>query len=199
SLFHESGHAQHYGWASAQLSPEFKYTGDYALTETYAFLFNHLITDTEWLSAFLGLADNAEFTRSAILARLVTVRRYVSKLMYERELHRSDALARSAELYAALQTDATKFKTDRREFLFDLDDSFYSASYLRAWAFEVLLREYLKNRFGSRWWTSRRAGDFLKQIWETGDRYTADEMASQIGIGPIAFDPVVDEFNIPLK
>ena len=105
----------------------------------------------------------------------------------------------SASLIAELQTRATNFKARPEEFLFDLDDSFYSASYLRAWAFEVQLREYLKTRFGSRWWASRRSGDFLKEIWETGDRYTADEMASQIGIGPIRFDPLVDEFNLALS
>ena len=39
----------------------------------------------------------------------------------------------------------------------------------------------------------------MKEIWETGDRYTADEMASQIGIGPIRFDSVIDEFNAALR
>jgi hypothetical protein len=199
SFLHESGHAQHYGWASGQLPPEFKYTGDYALTETYAFLFNHLIADSDWLAVFLGIKDSSEFVRSVMLARLVTVRRYVAKLMYERKLHSGQDLAGSAALYAELQTSATDFKTEPGEFLFDLDDSFYSASYLRAWAFEVPLREYLKTRYGSRWWASRRAGAFLKEIWETGDRYTADEMASDIGIGPIRFDPLIDEFNAALK
>ena len=70
---------------------------------------------------------------------------------------------------------------------------------MRAWAFEVQLREHLKTRFGQRWWASPRAGSFLKEIWETGDRYTADEMAAQVGIGPIAFDPLIDEFNRALK
>jgi len=199
ALLHEAGHAQHYGWASAELLPEFKYTGDYALTETYAFLFNHLIFDANWLATFLGSSDNADFICSALLARLAGIRRYAAKLMYERQLHADENLARSAELYAELQTSATSFKTPSTEFLFDLDDSFYSASYLRAWAFEVSLREYLKTRFGARWWASRRAGDFLKEIWETGDRYTADEMAAQIGIGPIRFDPLIDEFNEALK
>lgn len=199
ALLHESGHAQHYGWSSAQLPPEFKYTGDYALTETYAFLFNHLISDGDWLAAFLGLTDSSEFTRSVMLARLVSVRRYVAKLTYERQLHADENLVRSAELYAELQTGATGFKTEPAEFLFDLDDSFYAASYLRAWAFEVSLREHLKIRFGRRWWASPRAGDFLKEMWETGDRYTADEMAAQVGIGPIEFGPLIDEFNSVLK
>jgi len=199
SLFHEIGHAQHYGWASASLPPEFKYTGDYALTESYAFLFNHLISDKAWLAEFLGLRESRELVRAVMLARLVTVRRYVAKLAYECRLHVGGDLAQSAVSYAELQTDATKFKTGATEFLFDLDDSFYSASYLRAWAFEVALREHLKTQFGTRWWASRRAGDFLKQLWETGDRHTADEMASQIGIGPISFERLIDEFNQALK
>jgi hypothetical protein len=57
----------------------------------------------------------------------------------------------------------------------------------------------LKSSFGSRWWNSSRAGNFLKEIWETGDRYTADEMAAQIGIGPIDFGPLADEFNDALN
>ena len=65
------------------MPPEFKYTGDYALTETYAFLFNHLVSDCNWLRDFLGLADPTEFVRSVMLARLVTVRRYVAKLTFE--------------------------------------------------------------------------------------------------------------------
>jgi hypothetical protein len=195
AFLHESGHAQHYGWASEQLPPEFKYTGDYALTETYAFLFNHLISDGEWLATFLGLTDNEEFVRSVLLARLVSVRRYVAKLNYELRLHSDEDLAPSARLYAESQTSATWFKAHPAEFLFDLDDFFYAASYLRAWAFEVSLREHLKTRFGRRWWSSSRAGDYLKQLWETGDTYSADEMAVQIGLGSISFDPLIDEFN----
>jgi hypothetical protein len=195
SFLHESGHAQHYGWASTHLLPEFKYFGDYALSETYAFLFNHLISDREWLANFLGIKDSRNFVRSVMLARLVTVRRYVAKLIFEERIHRNGNIATAPELYSDLQSQSTNFKTEPGEYLFDLDDSFYSASYLRAWAFEVSLRDYLKMRFGSRWWGSPRAGDFLKQIWETGDRYTADEMASQIGIGPIQFGPLIDEFN----
>src|SRR4030095_10655938 len=199
AFLHESGHAQHYAWASPDLQPEFKYTGDYALTETYAFLFNHLISDSNWLGAFAGIKNSNEFTRSVMLARLVTVRRYVAKLLYERQLHLDDDLAGAGELFAELQTNATSFKSDPSDFLSDLDDSFYSASYLRAWAFEVSLREYLKTRFGSQWWASRRTGDFLKEMWETGDRYSADEMAAQIGIGPIGFGPLIDEFNAALR
>ncbi|HKY06170.1 MAG TPA: hypothetical protein VJQ56_14840, partial [Blastocatellia bacterium] len=89
--------------------------------------------------------------------------------------------------------------TSRTDFLFDMDDAFYSASYLRAWAFEVVLREHLKLKFGGRWWASRRAGNYLREIWETGDRYSADEMASQLGLAPVTFDPLIEEFTTALR
>jgi hypothetical protein len=199
AFLHESGHAQHYGGASESLLPEFKYRGDYALTEMYAFLFNHLVTDSSWLESMLGFRDSRNFVRSALLARLLTIRRYAAKLLYECELHSGGDHSRGAELYAELQTGATSFKTSGNEFLYDLDDSFYSASYVRAWAFEIMLREYLKSRFGKQWWQSRRAGGLLREIWATGDRYTADEMAGQIGLGPMGFDMLVEEFKEGLE
>ena len=199
SLLHESGHAQHYGWTSASLLPEFRYTGDYALTETYAFLFNHLISDPDWLVEMLRFSTNDAFIRSAMLARLVTIRRYAAKLRYEIRLHDGEELDSAANIYGELQTAATGFRTGGTEYLYDLDDGFYAAGYLRAWALEVALREYLKTRFGKRWWASRRAGSLLKELWETGDRHTADEIAQQIGIAPISFDLLIDEFNNALR
>lgn len=199
AMLHEAGHAQHYGWTSPTLLPEFKYTGDYALTETYAFLFNHLPTESDWLASMLRFADNRAFIRSATLTRLHIVRRYAAKLIYERTLHADNNLSSAPALYSQLQTNATKFQTGEVEFLTDLDDGFYSANYLRAWAFEVALRDYLKTKFDKRWWESKRAGNFLREIWHTGDRYDADEMAAQIGIGPINFDLLIDEFNRELK
>lgn len=199
ALLHEAGHAQHYGWTAAGLRPEFKYTGDYALTEAYAFLFQHLLMDPAWLGELLGFADSREFIRSVMLVELMMARRSVAKLGYERRLHAGETLAGAADDYAARLTDAIKFKTAKAEYLSDTDDGFYVANYVRAWAFESQLREHLKSRFGQRWWSAQQAGNFLKEIWETGDRYTADEMASQIGIGPIAFDLLIDEFNEALK
>jgi len=194
SFFHEAGHAQHYGWTAAALPAEFKYTGDPALTETYAFLLNHLPNDQVWLETFLSFGNADAFINSSLLTRLFTVRRYAGKFIFELKLHSGALTNGAAACYSDLLSDATKFKTGETEYLFDLDDAFYSAGYLRAWAFEVALREYLVTRFGNAWWSSRRAGNFLKEIWETGDRYTADEMASQIGVGPIDLELLTEDF-----
>ena len=39
----------------------------------------------------------------------------------------------------------------------------------------------------------------MKEMWELGDRYTADEIAVMIGIGPITFGPLIEEFKQALK
>jgi hypothetical protein len=199
ALLHESGHAQHYGWTSQHLAAEFKYTGDAALTETYAFLFNHLVTDPDWLAEFMQFESSETFIRSALLGRLLTIRRYAAKLNYEIQLHGGIDLAAAPSIYAESQTAATRFRTSAIDFLYDLDDGFYAAGYLRAWASEVLLREHLRSRFGRKWWSSRRAGTLLKELWETGDLYTADEMIAQMGLGPISFDPLIAECNRALR
>lgn len=195
AMLHEGGHAQHYAWTATELSPEFKYTGDYGLTETFAFLFDHLPLENEWLAQLLNFRQSRDYIRNSKLSRLLMTRRYAAKLIYEREFHATGEISKAPTIYAEQQTYATKFKTSEVEFLTDMDDGFYSANYLRAWAFEVMLRDYLKTKFARNWWTSRRAGGFLKDLWDTGDRYNADEIASQIGIGPISFEMLIDEFN----
>ncbi len=199
AFFHEAGHAQHYAGTAAELRPEFKYTSDYALTETYAFLFNQFVLESGWLNSLLGFGENHDFIRSAMLVKLATVRRYAAKLIYECDLYQNVDLACAASLYAERQTQALHFQTGRAEFLSDMDDGLYSANYLRAWAFEVMLRDHLRQRFGHDWWRSRRAGNLLQELWETGDRYSADEMAAQIGLGAIDFEAMIEEFNAELK
>lgn len=83
----------------------------------------------------------------------------------------------------------------RSDALSDLDDGFYVADYLRAWALEVLVREHLKTRFGNRWWSSRAAGALLRELWATGSEYSADEIAAELGLGPICFEPLADDLR----
>jgi hypothetical protein len=84
-------------------------------------------------------------------------------------------------------------------YLTEVDDDFYSAAYLRAWAFEASLREYLKTRYGRRWWASRKCGDELIDLWNTSSRYTVEELARLIGFGEISFELVADNFIAAMK
>jgi hypothetical protein len=90
-------------------------------------------------------------------------------------------------------TDAARVRFDGTERLRSLDDAFHSADFLRAAAFESQMREYLKTRFGERWWASHKAGETLIDIWNTGRRYTLEELASMIGMGALDFDWLASE------
>jgi hypothetical protein len=195
-LFHEAGHAQHFGWSSRELVrryPEFLYPPDNATTEGYAFLLNYLFLDAFWLAEYLpGLSSEQVRDIQSNLALLAfhNVRRHCARLRYELTLHES-ASVRSESLshtYAQLQMEATAFRRSPELYLWDVDDGFYAAAYLRAWAFEVGLREHLRTRYGRRWWAERRAGDELIDLWNTSSRYTVEELAKLIGFGELSFD-----------
>jgi hypothetical protein len=54
------------------------------------------------------------------------------------------------------------------------------------------LREYLRVRYGNRWWASRKAGDELIDLWNTASRYSVEELASLIGFSEISFELIVE-------
>jgi hypothetical protein len=199
-LFHEAGHAQHFGWSSRDLVnryPEFLYPPDHATTEGYAFLLNYFFLDPLWLKEYLPNVSGEsvrDILSNLSLLTLHNVRRYCARLRYELMLHDSPTVRSKnlAHLYARLQTEATAFSRSPQLYLWDVDDGFYAAAYLRAWAFEVGLREYLRTRHGKRWWSSRRAGDELIDLWNTSSRYTVEELAKMIGFGELSFELLAD-------
>lgn len=207
TLFHEAGHAQHFGWTSRDLAgryPEFIYAPDNATTEGYAFLFGYLFQDAEWLVEHRrGTSENQAraIVRDLALLKAHMVRAACAKLNYEIALHDGGGLnsAQLAVTYATLLTEATGFRRDPSLYLWDVDDGFYVASYLRAWAFEASLREHLRSRWGRRWWASRKAGDELIDLWNTASRYTVEELARLIGFGEISFDFLADSLTAALS
>ena len=76
--------------------------------------------------------------------------------------------AGKAKRYADLLTTALGVRYNPADYLFDLDDGFYSARYLRAWAFEAQLRRRLEADFGREWFLSAEAGARLKRLWSHG-------------------------------
>jgi hypothetical protein len=206
-LFHEAGHAQHFGWSSRDLVkryPEFLYAPDNSTTEGHAFLLSHLFLDEGWLVEHLGGVGTVrarEIVRDLALVISSSIRRRCGSIRYEIELHDSSEL-RSEQLsatYAEAISQAMGFRRDRALYLMDVDDGFYSAAYLRAWAFEASLREYLRTRYGRRWWASRKCGDELIDLWNTSSRYTVEELARLLGLGEISFDLLAENLTAAMK
>lgn len=182
ALFHEGGHAEHYAWVEPDLPFEFRHLGDNAVTESFAFLFEHLTEDAAWLER-LGGGEGQEVERRAGARRLYYQRRYAAKLGYELDLLGDGAAPAD---YARRLSDATGVPWPAGLWLEDVDAGLYVVCYLRAWALEERLRAALCERFGPTWFAEREAGDFLRALWREGQRRDADELADAVdGGGPL--------------
>ena len=110
------------------------------------------------------------------------------------ELHGSSApFERMPARYAALLEEATRIAWTRESWLADVDEGFYVACYLRAWALEVHWRRSLRERFGDRWFERREAGEWLLELWREGQRRSAEELlADRLG-EELDFSPLTAE------
>jgi hypothetical protein len=199
-LMHEGGHAEHAAHVDAELPFEFRYLGDNAITECFAFLLQHLIEDPEWLRVRLGIAgaDADALIAHARAQRLVYLRRYAAKLAYELELHSAGGRPwpELAARYSKLLGEAVHVGWPAETFLSDVDPGFYCACYVRAWALETSLRRHLRERHGARWFESPRAGEELKALWREGQRLTPEELLGQLSGARLEFDSVLGDLRL---
>jgi hypothetical protein len=180
ALLHEAGHTEHYANTEAPLAFEYRHLGDNSVTESFAFLLEHLVEDPVWLADVLGIADPGEAVAQARASRLVLLRRYAAKISYELELHAaSPDLGAMPGRYAERLGAATRIIWPRAAWVSDVDPGFYVACYLRAWALETHWRRALREGFGERWYASGEAGRWLLGLWSHGQRLDADELLAE--------------------
>jgi hypothetical protein len=194
ALLHEAGHAEHYAHTDAGLPFEDRHLGDNSVTESFAFLFQHLATDRGWLREHLSAAGADELVEYARAVRLVYMRRYAAKLAYELELHAADSLDEMPARYAEHLSAAVGVDWPTGSWLADVDPFFYAARYLRAWALEPHLSRLLRERFGERWWAEPRAGALLVETWRSGQRLDADDLLAELTGAELDFSALAEEF-----
>jgi hypothetical protein len=180
ALLHETGHAQHYSHTAPDLPVEARYLGDNSVTEGFATLFQYLVTAPGWLASTLGVAEPQAVLQHARAARLVMLRRYCAKLLYELELHGGGLDGSGPERYAARLSAALHVDWPATTWLSDVDPFFYAARYLRAWALETHLRRLLSDRFGESWFAEPEAGALLRSLWRDGQARDADELLGEL-------------------
>ena len=180
ALFHEAGHAEHYGCTDADLAFEFRHLGDNGVTESFAFLMEGLTASPAWLERVLDADDAAQAIEHARAARLVMLRRYSAKIAYEVELHGPGAdLEAMPERYSTLLGERVGVSWPSETWLADVDSAFYVACYLRAWALEVEWRSELAERFGEVWFERAEAGEWLRSLWAEGQRLDAENLLGE--------------------
>jgi len=192
-LLHESGHAYHFAWTNFSLPVEHRICGDRALSESYAFLLEHLVQDAQWLAHVLRYTESEGFLHSQSLLRMFHVRRCAGKLRFAMQLHEHESCADMPQIYAETMRAYTGLSHHPESWLEELPDGFDAADYLRGWALEAVLKEHLRSKYGKAWFLNRSASGFLKEIWETGQLYRADELCREIGMGSLEPQALADE------
>ena len=180
ALFHEAGHTEHYAHTSRDLPMEAKRLGDMAVTEGWAMLLQHLVTEPEWLKRRLDVPRVSQLTNEGAASLLYFVRRYSAKLLYEIEFFQADDPLPMRNRYVELLSEAYRFPAEPANYLSDNDGSFYVSGYLRSWAFEAQLRDFLRSEFGNTWFAKREAGDLLRELWSLGQGPTAEALLREV-------------------
>jgi hypothetical protein len=192
ALFHEAGHTEHYANTSADLPMEGKRLGDMAVTEGWAALLEHLVTDTAWLNRRLDVPRVEQLAHGGAVSLLYFARRYSAKLLYEIEFFQAEDAKSMQGRYFEILSDALKLPVNAESYLDDIDGSFYVIGYLRSWAFEAQLREFLRSEFGNAWFARREAGELLRELWSLGQGPTADDLLHDVTGAKLEMSSVAD-------
>jgi hypothetical protein len=159
-------------------------------------------------------AQLAAILRRTALIEMYYLRRYAfAKTTYELRLHgrplaeiapalpllpasdrvRGDGEADLRELYRQAFSVAYGFPLNEQEasrFRVDVDDTFYSADYARAFALAGMMHEAIRKKFGEDWYANPAVGKFLReQLFSRGTALSSEEVAARLGLPPrVDFD-----------
>lgn len=195
-FFQTAAVAQQAVWTSRQLPIELRYGADGSVCHGFAALFGQLLLEKQWLGEMLDLPLPQRILGSARRARLWELREAATSLVCAaRYFHLTPGLPRpSLEQIARRFSELMQVEYTPSEALFFLNRGFEAGATLRAHCFEAQFRDYVKTRFGY-WWRSRRAGDVVIDLWNTGHRYTLEELAAQIGLGLVTAEALSEDWN----
>lgn len=196
AFLHELGHAMHYAGISKTLPFEYKWYGDNSVTEAYAMTFDHLISNENWLVEFMGkeFSGNTAYFKHRAFNELVMLRGFAAKLDYEIKMNESKNLHAAPGYYRDILGNAMKVKYSGEMYLTSIDPYFYVARYIRAFMLRANLHAYLSESYGKNWFKSMKTGEFLKELWSTGQKHSADEISKMLG-RKLSMQPLVDNIN----
>lgn len=202
----EFGKALHHIWCSPGLTkrhPEFVYSSAAGTSAAFGYLFRYLPIDCRWALESLRQINEiqaGQMAKDIALDLALRVRQLCADALYQAHVYDGDqSWEQLQSTYVELHKRATPFRTRAELSLFALQNRTRPAMQLRALAFSFGLREYLRVRYGHRWWASRKAGDELIDLWSTSSRYSVEEMASLVGLGELNFDLLAEAANTALR
>jgi hypothetical protein len=162
-------------------------------------LFDGLLEHRGWVERYTDLVQPRiqEFLRAAAFQELHFVRRYCGKLLYETQLYGGDVpWSALPDLYTHELRRATNFIYSPAEAFIDVDSSYYSSRYLRAWQLQSLLDVTLTEKFDVDWWRNPRAGPWIvNELFSRGQSELADQLAARVSGAALSFNPLISHLE----
>lgn len=194
-FLHAAGRALGHLFASPSLAAQWRSAPDDALAQAWGTLLAARLSDREWIASGPAAGRAEAFARDIGLRRLAELRRCAAQVRFELELARlepgSDPRALSGR-YATELSQATGVRFGPEGSLAGAERVLASVDRLRAACLEVQLSDLLRERFGRRFWRERGAGELLKELWNTGATYSAEQIADELGLGALDVDRLIE-------
>jgi len=191
ALFAATGEALHAAFTSPALELAHRALGDPASALVWRFLLPELLAERSFADSGLVAGRVEELAAVLLVRRLESIRRAAA--LVEVELALAELAPGSdphglESLYGERLEAALGGRPDEARFLLECSARLGSVDVLRAQSVAFELVRHLRERFGTRWWTSRRAGALLLELWNTGTRYPPEALARELGLGAPAAD-----------
>jgi hypothetical protein len=193
------GQANQLAWTSKELAgrfPEFVFAPDFCLPFAFGVLFQILLTNKQFLQQSVGIWEErlvAKIVEENKFRILFEIRSEILKFISEIEFFGAENpdTEEFSQSSAVNATNNLGFEFGKDRMLFEISENFSSQTRLRGFLFAYGLREYLTEKYGFRWWASRKAFEELIDFWNASNRYSAEEMSLMIGF-EMNFDLLAD-------
>lgn len=157
--------------------------------------------------------DIAKLIRNRVFWDLYFVRRYNgAKLIYESILHEGDPslwkgyysgqTADLQQVYKTLFSDAYGYQLtdkDALRFRTDVDSFFYAADYSRSFILSAQIDEYMRGKFGAKWFMDPRAGAAMRDMFAFANKWQPANLAAYLGQQPVDPELFIARMNYRLK
>jgi len=195
AIFDAFGRALPRAYTSSSLPLECRQIGDPALDVAWGAWLSDRLHDADWIERGPAAPRALPFSNAANLLWLSRRRRASALLPVEIDLAalgpEGDPRATS-EFYADSLSHSLGYPHASGAALVDASPELLALHELRGACLVAQLDDHLRREFGARFWENRRAGDLLKELWNTGTTYDAEGIADQLGLGALSIDFLIE-------
>jgi hypothetical protein len=200
ALLHQVGHAEAHAHASADAPAAFRYAGDNSLGEAYAWIFENLTLEADWLVSELGMsdADLVSWLDFAAFRAAHLMRRTIARHLYQQRLYGPGGPSLHRAYYAGTLSMLTGVRHPESSYLEAIEDNLYGAQRFRGWCAGSTLADFLRQQYGNGWWRTSDAGDVLRRGWARGRQSNPEALVAHLGYDRLDWRPILRQIRTHL-